>query len=84
MKQQHQTITIKTHGDNVLPSDPDDEGQLGLGGDVEVSHFAGGTGLTDLTPVQVPVLPVVRLGAFVDELPGHLASLTSDDKNKKP
>ena len=77
-------MDINPHGD-VLPSDPDDEGQLRLGGDVEVSHFAGGTGLADFTSVQSPVLPVVRLGPFVDELPGHLASLTSDNKKtKKP
>jgi len=59
-----------------LPSDPDDEGQLGLCGHVEVAFLAGGTGLADLAPVQGPVLPVVGLSAFVDQPSGHPAGLT--------
>ena len=79
----HLTNRLRSKHGDVLPSDPEDEGQLGLGGDVEVPHFVDGTGLADFTSVQSPVLPVVRLGPLVDELPGHLASLT-DNRNKTP
>lgn len=57
------------------PSDPDDKGQFGFRWHIKVPHFACHTGQADLTPVHLPVLLVVLLCPFEDQLPGHFAGL---------
>lgn len=58
-----------------LPSDSDDKGKFGLGWNIVVSNFAGHATEADFTPVHLPVLLVVLLSPFVDQLPGHLSCL---------
>lgn len=58
-----------------LPSDSDDKGKFGLGWHIVVSNFAGHATEADFTPVHLPVLLVILLSPFVDQLPGHLSCL---------
>lgn len=58
-----------------LPSDSDDKGKFGLGWHIEVSNFASHATEADFTPVHLPVLLVILLSPFVDQLPGHLSCL---------
>lgn len=63
-----------------LPSDSDDKGKFGLSWHIIVSNFAGHATKADFTPVHLPVLLVILLSPFVDQLPGHLSCLRQAKK----